>query len=95
MEFEIEMLENIQVAYEAHAAECEKVPKAILFHPGNHGLIGWDEVLGLPVLSDERVEPKRFLLLCGTGHGGYCMQGEVYWDDEGSPYVLDAESEAA
>jgi hypothetical protein len=95
VELEIEMLENIRAAHEAHAAECEQTPKAILFHPGNHGLVGWDEVLGLPVLPDERVEPKRFRLLCGSGQGGYCIQGEVFWDDEGRPYVLEPEIEAA
>jgi hypothetical protein len=95
MELEIEMLEYIRDAYEAHAAECEQVPKAILFHPGNHGLIGWDEVLGLPVLPDERVTPKRFRLLCGSGQGGYCAEGEVFWDDQGKPYVLEPEPEVA
>jgi hypothetical protein len=94
VELEIQMLEYIREAYEAHAAECEQAPKAILFHPGNHGLVGWDEVLGLPVLPDERVEPKRFRLLCGSGHGGYCSEGEVIWDDQGKPYVLEPEPEA-
>lgn len=85
------MLENIQAAYAAHAAECEQPPKAILFNPGNYGLVGWDEVLGLPVLPDERVEPRRFRLLCGRGHGGYCAEGDVIWDEEGRPYVLEPE----
>jgi hypothetical protein len=92
---EIEMLEKIRAAYVAHAAECEHVPKAILFHAGNHNLIGWDEILGLPALPDERVAPMRFRLLCGTGHGGYCMQGKVYWDEDGSPYVIDIQPKAA
>lgn len=87
------MLENIRAAYEAHAAECEQTPKAILLNPGNHCLVGWDEVLGLPVLPDERLEPKRFRLLCGSGKGGYCMQGEIFWDDDGRPYVLEQEIE--
>jgi len=89
------MLENIRAAHEAHGADCAQTPKAILFHPGNHHLVGWDEVLGLPVLPDPRVEPKQFRLLCGTGMGGYCLQGEVFWDDQGRPYVLEPEPEAA
>jgi hypothetical protein len=93
---EIEILEHIQAAWEQHAAECDRPPKAILFNPGNHGLVGWDEVFGLPVLPDERVEPKRFLLVCGVGHGGYCAEGDVWWDAEGKPYVvIPAEEEAA
>lgn len=89
------MLENIRAAWEAHAAECEQAPKAILLNPGNHELIGWDEVLGLPVLPDERVEPKRFLLVCGTGGGGYCAEGAVVWDECGGAYVRIADEDAA
>jgi hypothetical protein len=95
MELEIEMLDRIRAVHEAHAAECEQAPKAILFNPGNHGLVGWDEVLGLPVLPDQRVEPMRFRLLCGSGRGGYCAEGSVIWDDEGRPYVREPEPEAA
>jgi len=31
---EIEILEHIQAAWEEHAAECDRPPKAILFNPG-------------------------------------------------------------
>jgi hypothetical protein len=94
-ELEIEMLDYIREAYDAHAAECERAPKAILFHPGNHGLVGWDEVVGLPVLPDDRVAPKTFLLLCGSGQGGCCAEGDVFWDDQGRPYVLEPQPEVA
>ncbi len=96
METEIEILDHIRAAHEAHAAECAQVPKAILFNPGNHDLVGWDEVLGLPVLPDERVAPMRFLLVRGSGKGGYCAEGDVIWDDDGKPYVSapDQEPEA-
>jgi hypothetical protein len=57
-------------------------------HPGNHALVGWDEVLGLPVLPDPRVEPKRFRLLCGVGFGGHCADGLVFWDEDGQSYVV-------
>jgi hypothetical protein len=87
MNLEIEMLENIVAAYVQHAAECDQKPKAILMNPGNYGLIGWDEVLGLPVLPDDDVDPKRFRLVCGSGRGGYCADGAVYWDHEGGSYV--------
>jgi hypothetical protein len=95
VELEIEMIENIRAACDGHAAECERPPKAILFHPGNHTLVGWDEIFGLPVLPDERVEPKRFRLVCGSGKGGYCAQGDVYWDEDGCAYVADAAADAA
>jgi hypothetical protein len=93
VETEIEMLDRIREAYEAHAEECERAPKAILFNQGNHCLVGWDEVLGLPVLPDARVAPKRFLLVCGSGKGGYCAEGDVIWDDDGKPYVREPDPE--
>lgn len=95
MQTEIDILEGIRAAYEAHARECDQPPKAILLHPGNHDLVGWDEAFGLPVLPDERPEPMRMLLVCGTGVGGYCAQGDVYWDDDGQPYVAEADLDAA
>lgn len=92
---ETEILEHIQAAWEAHAAECDQPPKAILLNQGNYELIGWDEVLGLPVLPDGRLDPMRFRLLCGVGHGGYSAEGDVWWDTEGKPYVVIPAEEAA
>ena len=91
MQLAVEMLENLRAAFDAHADECEQEPKAVLLHPGNYDLVGWDEILGLPVLPDERVEPKKFLLVCGTGRGGYCAQGDVYWDEDGDAYIVEPE----
>jgi hypothetical protein len=93
VELEEEMLTNIRRALLAHAAECCQDPKAILLHPGNHALIGWDEVLGLPVLADERVSPKRFLLVCGhQGWGGLFEGKRVWWTEDGSPHHLEDEA---
>jgi hypothetical protein len=87
VELEIEILDHIRAACAAHADECDQPPKAILLNPGNYQLVGWHEVFGLPVLPDDRVAPKRFKLVCGTGHGGYCAEGVVYWDAVGAAYV--------
>lgn len=87
MELEIEMLLNIAAAIDEHAAACDRRPKVILLHPGNHGLIGWDEVFGLPVLPDPRVEAKRFKLVCGeVGTGGVLGGRTVWWDVDGHAY---------
>lgn len=81
------MLANVRAALEEHAGECCQNPKAILLHPGNHALIGWDEVLGLYVLPDARVEPKRFLLVCGDqGWGGFFENKPVWWTEDGVPH---------
>jgi hypothetical protein len=88
MSLEVEMLENIRAACAGHAEECDQPPKAILMHPGNFELVGWNEVLGLPIVPDEGVEPKHFQLLCGTGRGGYCAEGAIAWDEDGNPFVV-------
>jgi hypothetical protein len=87
VELEIEMLEYIGAAIDEHAIDCERRPKVILLHPGNHELIGWDEVFGLPVLPDPRVEPKRFKLVCGEVGTAGVLEGKiVWWDADGHAY---------
>jgi hypothetical protein len=86
--FEIEMLMKVRAVIESHATECLREPKAILLNPGNHELLGWDECLGLPVLPDDRAEPMRARLVCGTGRAGYCEEGQVVWDEDGEAYVF-------
>jgi hypothetical protein len=88
METVLKILEGIRAAWHEHSLECSQAPKAILLNQANYELIGWDEVLGLPVLPDGRLEPMRFRLLCGRGLGGYCEEGDVWWDDDGSSYVV-------
>lgn len=87
MELEIEMLLRARAALEAHDASCDREAKAILMHPGNFDLIGWDGLLGLPVLPDPSVAPKRARIVCSAGPGGHCDEGEVIWDDDGGAYV--------
>jgi hypothetical protein len=88
VEFEAEMLMNIRTAIESHAAECAREPKVILLNPANHELLGWDEVLGLPVLPSERADPMRARLVCGSGKAGYCEDGDVLWDEDGEAWVF-------
>ena len=87
VDLQIEMLLNIRQALTEHDEKCESPAKAILMNPGNFDLIGWVEVLGLPVLPDDRVEPKKARILCGVGAGGRCEQGQVYWDEDGGAWV--------
>ena len=77
MELEIEMLLNVRAALADHDENCDSEVKAILMNPSNFDLIGWVEVLGLPVLHDERVEPKMARVVCGVGAGGQCEEGQV------------------
>lgn len=93
LDLQIEILSNLKAKWERHAEECDRAPKAFLLNPGNHSLLGWDEALGVPLLPDERVEPKRCLLLCGVGKGGACAEGDVFWDADGQSYVFEVEDE--
>ena len=81
------MLLKIREELAKHEESCNSPAKAILMNPGNFDLIGWNEVLGLPVLPDERVEPMLARILCGVGTGGVCEEGKVYWDEQGGAYV--------
>jgi hypothetical protein len=88
IEFEIEMLATIRAELDRHGDECSRKPKAILLNPANHELLGWDEVLGLPILPSDRAEPMRARLVCGTGRAGRCEEGDVVWDENGQAYVF-------
>ena len=49
---------------------CPVPANAILLNPVDHGLIGWDELWGLPVLADDRVPTKRVRIQCdGSAFG--------------------------
>lgn len=64
-EFEIANLAAIRAALDHHNGECPVPARAILLHPYDHGLMGWDELWGLPVLPDDRVPVKRVRIDCG------------------------------
>lgn len=64
------MLRFIKMGLDDHASHCPLQPKAILLNPGNHELFGWDELYGIPVLPDDRVQPQRFRIDCdGSAFG--------------------------
>jgi hypothetical protein len=82
VDLEIELLECVRAEIDAHAEECTQTPKAILLNPGNYELLGWDEILGLPVLPDPRVQPDKAKLLCGEeGWGGEFEGKRVIWHE--------------
>lgn len=80
------MILGIREAWEQHAASCLRPPKAILLHPANFELIGWEEALGLPVLSDLNVPTDYFRIHCGAC-GGQLGQSPVFWDEDGKAYL--------
>jgi hypothetical protein len=84
---DIQSVLNIRAAIEMHAERCERPPKVILLNPSNFDLLGIVEVLGLPVLPDDRVSSARVRIHCGAGRGGRCEEGDVHWDENGGAFV--------
>jgi hypothetical protein len=94
---EAELLEVVRRRWEQHADECQRPPYLILLNPANYDLLGWDEILGLPVLPDERVDPLKCRIVCGPeGWAGRWGDRRVWWIDEQPHLANDADgSEAA
>lgn len=68
--FESKNLGAIRAALDQHNATCPVPATAILLNPVDHGLIGWDELWGLPVIADDRVPTKRVRIQCdGSAFG--------------------------
>ncbi|HET9154779.1 MAG TPA: hypothetical protein VFN85_11765 [Solirubrobacterales bacterium] len=84
---DIQTVLNIRTAIELHAERCARPPKAILLNPSNFDLLGLVEVLGLPVLPDDRVPVMRVRIHCGAGRGGRCEEGDVHWGEDGGAFV--------
>ena len=92
MDTEIRLLMRMREQLERHLDECCNRPKAMLLNLANHSLLGWDEVLGLPVLPDPRVEPGQARLLCGnSGWGGLFEDEPVWWTANGVAHQLAAD----
>jgi hypothetical protein len=72
---DIQSILNIRAAIEMHGERCERAPKAILLNPANFDLLEIVEVLGLPVLPDDRVPLMRVRVHCGVGPGGGARRG--------------------
>jgi hypothetical protein len=68
--FEGKNIGAIREALDQHNASCPVPGNAILLNPVDHQLIGWDELWGLPVISDDRVPTKRVRIQCdGSAFG--------------------------
>lgn len=89
VELVAQIIENAHHSLDDHATCCSAHPHLVLMNPGNFELLNLEELLGLPVLPDESVEPMRCFLVCGkTGRAGAVDGREVVWCD-GEPYVAE------
>src|SRR4051812_6618314 len=62
--FEFANVQALRLALDHHNRECPVPARAILLNPIDFGLLGFDELWGVPVLSDERVSVKAVQLDC-------------------------------
>lgn len=62
--FEVVNLAAIRAALDSHNSSCQTPARAILLNPVDHGLLGWEELWGLPVLPDDRVKVKHGRIDC-------------------------------
>jgi hypothetical protein len=62
--FEAKNLIAIRVALDRHNAVCPMEAEAILLHPYDHGVMGYDRLWGIPVVADADVPVKRCRIKC-------------------------------
>lgn len=83
---ETEMLAHIAAGLEHHNQSCPMPAKAIMLNPGNYELFGWEDLWGIPVLPDERVQPKRFRIDCdGSAFGIEEKLGDMITEEQTAP----------
>jgi hypothetical protein len=80
--FEIVNLAAIRAALDHHNNNCSVAATAILLNPFDHGLLGRDDLWGLPILPDDRVPVKRVRIQCGGSAWGIEDELDAYLQTE-------------
>jgi hypothetical protein len=62
--FHLRNLIAMRKALDLHNTNCPEPASAILLNPIDHGLLGWEELWGLPVLADDAVRVKKIQIQC-------------------------------
>lgn len=62
-------LEAIDKAIRQHNANCGAPLTAIAMNPFEVDRLGWDELLGIPIIADDKIGTGRFRLICSGQHG--------------------------
>jgi hypothetical protein len=95
-----QLLEAVRTAFAEHDRDCQQHAYLILLNPANYELLGWDEVLGLPVLPDTRVEPMTARIVCCASKDATTPKwagqwdGDVVWWVNEEPHIEIAPAEA-
>jgi len=78
-EFAAKNVHAMRQALDHHNATCEFRAEAILLHPYDHHLVGFDHLWGVPVVPDDQIRTKRFRIHCAAP--GDDLEGELPLDD--------------
>ena len=60
----------IVAALKHHDRVCDEPALAVLMHPFEVERLGWEDVQGVPVKPEPRIQPGRFEILC-DGEGSH------------------------
>jgi hypothetical protein len=85
MRFQVLNLIAMRRALDQHNDRCPEPARAFLLNPTDHGLLGWEDLWGIPVLADSRVPVKRFRIDCPGSAAN--IEGEL------AEYLGDRETE--
>src|ERR1700742_2792888 len=82
--FEVRNLVRIRAAVDQHNHKCPEPVRSICLNPIDHGLLGHDELWGIPVFAVDEVPVKRFRLDCSGS--AELIEAELanYLDDKSS-----------
>lgn len=64
MNSEAKNLEVIARAIKAHDDSCDSPAIAVLMNPFEVERLDWDEIAGVPIQSDSKIQTGRFKIIC-------------------------------
>lgn len=68
--FEIVNLVAMRAGLDQHNSRCPEPAEAIVLNPIDHGLLGYDNLWGIPVVPDAGIPTKRFRISCNGSADG-------------------------
>lgn len=85
MNKEAKNFEAISKAIKKHNQDCPSPPTGVAMAPFDIERLGWEEgdnVCGIPIVSDDSVQPERFRILCSGQHSGNSEEASVEEPEE-------------
>ncbi|MGI8727754.1 MAG: hypothetical protein ACR2K6_08785 [Solirubrobacterales bacterium] len=79
--FEVTNLIAMRKALDRHNSRCPMEAEAILLHPYDHGVMGYDALWGIPVVADDSVPVKRCRIRCDGSAATIDEELSDYLDD--------------